>query len=65
MKVRMLEDQNSPKYGGLKKGQEYDLDPEDERFYIGRGIAENVSAPGYVSKSSNKKKKTTEVKDNV
>jgi hypothetical protein len=67
MKVRMLEEQNSPKYGLLEKNKEYDLDPEDERKYIKRGIAENVSAPGYVSKSTKGKKKEEikEVKGNV
>ena len=57
MKVRMLGTQRSPKYGLLEKGEEYDLDPEDERNYIKRGIAENVSAPAYISKSSKKKAK--------
>ncbi|MCK5615563.1 hypothetical protein KAR91_77580 [Candidatus Pacearchaeota archaeon] len=65
MKIRMLVDQESPKYGPLKKGQEYDLDPEDERLFIERGIAENISAPAYVSKSSEKKKKIEEVKNDV
>jgi len=62
MKVRMLKDQDSPKYGELKKDEVYDLDPVDERAYIERGIAENVSAPAYTSKSA--KKKTREVSDN-
>ena len=64
MKIRMLIDQASPKYGPLKKDEEYDLDPDDERKFIERGIAENVSAPAYVSKST-KKKKTTEVTTDV
>jgi len=56
MKVRMLITQESPKYGTLIEGKVYDLDPEDERKFIERGIAENVSAPDYKSKSMPKKK---------
>lgn len=40
MKVRMLKDQHSPKYGFLKEGEVYDLEPQDERRFIKRGIAE-------------------------
>lgn len=60
MKVRMLVDQESPKYGPLKKDGVYDLDPEDERNYIERGIAELSSTP----KKKDKGKKG-EVIDNV
>jgi len=59
MKVRMLKTQDSPKYGALIKGREYDLEPVDERRFIERGVAINISAPEYVSKSkrkSNRKK---------
>jgi len=57
MKIRMKKDQESPKYGKLFKGKEYDLDPATERAYISRGIAENISAPDYESKSTKKKTK--------
>ena len=57
MKVRMLKTQDSPKYGELKKGKEYDLDPTDERRFIERGIAINISAPEYVSQSARKPRK--------
>ena len=51
MKVRMLIDQDSAKYGELKKGEVYDLEPKDERAFIARGIAE-------LSSKTTKKKKT-------
>lgn len=54
MKVRMLISQESSKYGPLEKGKVYDLDPEDERAFIARGIAEL---------SSTTKKKSKEVKE--
>lgn len=57
MKVRMLKTQESPTNGVLEKGEVYDLDPRDERLYIERGIAINVSAPEYVSQSARKTKK--------
>lgn len=65
MKVRFLKDGASPDIGPFKKGEERDLPAKMERIFIERGIAENVSAPGYVSKSSKKGKKSEEVKDNV
>ena len=63
MRIRMLIEQESPKYGKLLKWEkgkneiEYDLDPETERAFIKRGIAVNVSSPEYKSKSTPKSKK--------
>ena len=56
MKVRFLTDGESPKFGAFKKGDVKDLDPAVERMLIRRGIAENISAPDYVVKTSKRKK---------
>lgn len=57
MKVTMLKEQETPKYGVLQKGKTYDLDPAWERRLIARGAAINVSAPDYISKSAKPKKR--------
>lgn len=58
MKIRFKNDCEGPEIGVVKKGDELDLDPVIERRLIERGVAVNISAPGYKSKSIKKKEVT-------
>jgi hypothetical protein len=51
MKVRFLQDGESPDFGAYKKGQVIDLPPDAERLLIERGVGELSSIEdGYRSK---------------
>lgn len=51
MKVRFLQDGESPDFGVFKKGQVIDLPPDAERTLIERGVAELSSVEdGYKPK---------------
>ena len=57
MKVRFLQNGESPDFGAFKKGQVIDLPPDAERTLIERGVAELSSIEdGYKPKVSKKKK---------